>query len=77
MSKNYLIGHKSETSQPKKPTWLTFYTFMVKIQKTHESETSQPKKTHLTDFLHIYGQNSKYPSLQKIGNFFDICAISN
>ena len=50
----------------------------------HKSETAQPKKKkkkslsklHIfTPFCKFLGQNSKYPSLQKWGNFFHIWAI--
>ena len=48
----------------------------------HKSETAQPKKKKSASELHIFtpfckflGQNSKYPSLQKWGNFFNIWAI--
>ena len=57
-AKNYSIGHKSETAQPKK-------------KKRSASEL------HIfTPFCKFLGQNSKYPSLQKRGNFFDIWAIA-
>ena len=53
---NYSIGHKLETSQPKK--------------KKSASEL------HIfTPFCKFLGQNSKYPLLQKRGNFFAIWAI--
>ena len=49
----------------------------------HKSETGQPKKKKksrsveyiFTPLYWFWGQNSKYPSLQKFGNFFDILAI--
>ena len=56
--KNYLIGHKSETTQSKK------------------RKKSSLELHIFTPFCKFLGQNSKYPSLQKWGNFFDIWAIS-
>ena len=46
-----------------------------------KSETGQPKKKgaselHIfTPFCQFWGQNSKYPPLQKLGNFLDISPI--
>ena len=55
---NYSIGHKSETSQPKK------------------KKKKSASNSHIyTPFCTFWGQNSKYPSLQKLLNFFNIWAI--
>ena len=47
----------------------------------HKLETAQPKKKDVSN-LHIYtsfckfwGQNSKYPSLQKLSELVNICKI--
>ena len=57
--KNYSIGHKSETAQPKK-----------KKKKKGSSELHI-----FTPFCQFWSQNSEYPLLQKFGNFFDISPI--
>ena len=46
----------------------------------HKLETGQPKKKvhqlHIfKPFCQFWSQNSKYPLLQKLGNFFDISPI--